>query len=243
MSVFITSDIHGDLDALEELLSAASFNVDRDKLYIAGDFCDRGPKTLEVYRSIRQYGWTLVKGNHCDAIARLARGNPVMMTAERADTVRQLGTMLVEVGAFIDSCPLYMPFEDEQGAGYVVHAGVAPSDSETGRGSSIETQSPTLLLRMRTWPFTKFVKGEESTAPAWQDSYTGHLGHIVHGHIGFSSVQAHGNPLVWSLDGGAMYGGVMRLLRLGDRQLWEQPGSPDAIRHYRENVVAHDTRA
>ncbi|WP_223068449.1 metallophosphoesterase family protein [Paenibacillus caui] len=67
------SDIHGEQDKLTRLLKAASYNPDRDRLMLLGDYIDRGPDSkgvLDMVISLKRQGASVLKGNHEDLMMR-----------------------------------------------------------------------------------------------------------------------------------------------------------------------------
>lgn len=48
METYIIGDIHGNFDALSEVLSKSGVNIHKDKLIFLGDYTDRGLKSAEV---------------------------------------------------------------------------------------------------------------------------------------------------------------------------------------------------
>lgn len=78
MRYFIISDVHGEYDKMIAALQAAGFNKETDCLVSNGDFCDRGPKSLEVLRFFFSCPHRfLLWGNHDAALYRhLYRGVP-----------------------------------------------------------------------------------------------------------------------------------------------------------------------
>lgn len=48
MATYVISDIHGYLSRMFDVLDKASFNWDKDELYILGDIIDRGPESAEA---------------------------------------------------------------------------------------------------------------------------------------------------------------------------------------------------
>ena len=64
MAVYVTSDAHGHLRALDEALSAAGVG-EHDVLYVLGDMIDRGPEPLGVVNLVRSLpGAQVLMGNH-----------------------------------------------------------------------------------------------------------------------------------------------------------------------------------
>ena len=64
MKIIIASDLHGNLEALQCLLSQKA----RHFLF-AGDIIDYGPDSLPCLEIVRQRGWSAVRGNHDHALA------------------------------------------------------------------------------------------------------------------------------------------------------------------------------
>jgi predicted phosphodiesterase len=63
--IFVVTDIHGRLSALNEVLDAAGFDNSRDWLITLGDECDGGSKTKEVIDRILEVENRIdVQGNH-----------------------------------------------------------------------------------------------------------------------------------------------------------------------------------
>lgn len=61
---YVISDIHGQYDALMEMMKLIQFS-EEDELYILGDVIDRGPKSVECMRWIRMQDNVLtLLGNH-----------------------------------------------------------------------------------------------------------------------------------------------------------------------------------
>jgi serine/threonine protein phosphatase 1 len=240
MATYVVGDIHGAYDSLIELVELMKVNIDKDTIISLGDIVDKGNKIKEVVDFFRYYGFPVICGNHESKFHRLAKGNKIKLNPEVLDTKRQLGDEWEEYGLWMGTLPLYLPFEDDQGFGYFVHGGVDPYHE-------IDKQPPNFLMRLRTWPFEVYVKGQPTESPPWQTVYTGHLGTIIHGHIPSASYQHsgmtfHGNPNVYSLDGGCVYhtdrewGGELRGMRLGSREIFAVKGNQRQLDHYNSLV-------
>lgn len=64
MAIYVTSDAHGHVRALDEALSAAGLGKD-DELYVLGDMIDRGPDPLGVVSLVRSFDNAhVLLGNH-----------------------------------------------------------------------------------------------------------------------------------------------------------------------------------
>ncbi|MCQ4088232.1 metallophosphoesterase family protein [Saccharibacillus sp. JS10] len=71
------SDIHGELDLLEQLLAKSHYDAATDQLVLLGDYIDRGPKsmqTLEYVMKLHAEGAIVLKGNHEDLMLRALDG-------------------------------------------------------------------------------------------------------------------------------------------------------------------------
>ncbi len=70
MQLFAMSDIHGCLEAFEKALSGIDLDNSDSKLILLGDYCDRGPESLGVFKLVMElqerYGGRVIalRGNH-----------------------------------------------------------------------------------------------------------------------------------------------------------------------------------
>lgn len=250
----VVGDPQADLEGFKGVLKAANWNPDKQQVFSIGDNIDRGPKAKEMMEFMDNYGIHSILGNHDWKMARYVqhhingaatgKANPIKPNPEMQDTIDQFGPDLIKHGVKMKDYPLYLPFEDSQGKGYLMHGG--PSNHP------IEKQDPNMMLVRRQNPHPpQFMRGESEEFPAWQKSYNGHLGTILHGHNGTPTADYHRNPHVISLDGSGSIGkhamnkdsqeekwmGHHRLVRLGDRKIFESPGSSESEAYY-GNMIA-----
>ena len=72
---FVVGDIHGCLEHLHFLMEDVKFDKDVDRLFSVGDLVDRGPKSFETLKLIREPWFFPVQGNHEEMmIGELVRG-------------------------------------------------------------------------------------------------------------------------------------------------------------------------
>ncbi|MGH2354714.1 MAG: metallophosphoesterase family protein [Chloroflexota bacterium] len=64
----LLSDIHGNLAALQSVAAALTEEAPLDRIVVAGDLLQGGPRPLEVWEELRTLGWTLVQGNEDAAL-------------------------------------------------------------------------------------------------------------------------------------------------------------------------------
>lgn len=77
MAIYAIGDIQGCYDELQRLLQRIAFNPARDRLWLAGDIVNRGPKSLEVLRFAKSLGSRAITvlGNHDLHLLALSQGN------------------------------------------------------------------------------------------------------------------------------------------------------------------------
>ncbi len=88
MSTFAIGDLQGCFDELVDLLGLISFDKTRDRLILVGDLVNRGPRSLDVLRLVRDLGGAAdaVLGNHDLHLLAVANG----AKASRRDTLDEV---------------------------------------------------------------------------------------------------------------------------------------------------------
>lgn len=61
---FLIGDLHGCFDELQELLQLVAFNCDTDRLFAVGDLIDRGSRSLDCLRLLKEPWFYSTLGNH-----------------------------------------------------------------------------------------------------------------------------------------------------------------------------------
>lgn len=169
MAVYVIGDIQGCFDEFQELLEKIQFDVTRDQLWLAGDLINRGPKSLDVLRFVRELGdaCKIVLGNHdLHLLASWVHGQSI---AEK-DTLQPIlqahdGNELCD---WLRHQPLMV--EDQALHFVMVHAGVLPQwDIAQVRRYAREIENT-----LRSEHYKDFLTHMYSNADnAWQEGLTG----------------------------------------------------------------------
>ncbi|WP_342505504.1 metallophosphoesterase family protein [Sporosarcina sp. FSL K6-2383] len=222
---FVISDIHGELELFEQLLSNMQYNPLHDQLILLGDYVDRGPdsrKVLDKVIKLKAQGALVLKGNHEDMMIKA-----LTMDDERAwkhwtyrnggsNTLQSYGFsksefIVPENGEFVKPV-----LSSEKLAGHLefiqsldpiiecddyifVHAGVHPT-------TPISETDPYILMWIREEFYTSY-KGDKTVI----------FGHtpttILHNDKNDHSIYFGENHII-GIDGAAVYGGQLNCLEL-----------------------------
>ncbi len=172
MSTYAIGDVQGCFDTLEALLARIRFDPRRDRLWLAGDLVNRGPKSLEVLRWARDAGdaVTAVLGNHdlhLLAVAAGARGRKHRDTLD--DVLRA-----PDAEALLDWLRS-RPLVHREGDRLMVHAGLHrdwTADDAQALAAEVED-----ALRGRHW--AREVAALFGGAPPWTPSQRGRDRHAA----------------------------------------------------------------
>lgn len=152
--VWVTSDLHGYYNLFSELLEKIGFSKE-DLLIIAGDSCDRGRYSFDIYNRVQELiekGYNIIHtfGNHEDLMVKAVEGGEIHRWYRNGgrttiDSYDNNWNKLEKDLNFIKS----MPVAVDLGRYFVVHAGIDPK-------LSIEEQDTYNM----TWIRGEFIENE-----------------------------------------------------------------------------------
>lgn len=169
MAVFAIGDVQGCFAELLALLELIDFNPDQDQLWFAGDLVNRGPKSLDTLRFVRDLGPTAITvlGNHDLHLLAAAHDYPLSKDDHTLDAI--LGAPDREV--LIDWLRRQPLLHHDASLGYtIVHAGLPPQwDLATAQHCAQEVE--TVLRSARLPEFLSHMKGKQPDL--WSEDLTG----------------------------------------------------------------------
>lgn len=138
MSIYITADIHGELDRFEAMLDGIGLGRD-DRLYILGDVLDRGEQPLEtLHRIMPMKNVRLLLGNHekmCMDYLLMCLEEDIWRLCGGGTTLAALaGTSVAEqekIFSYLADAPDYLGMMAGDEKFYLVHA--LPSNQAKNR--------------------------------------------------------------------------------------------------------------
>lgn len=203
-TIFI-GDIHGCLDELLELLDRLDVSS-RDRVICIGDLINKGPQSAGVVRTVYEYGFECLRGNHDDSYLR----HPLNRR------YRDLHDALPgKVRKWYQSLPLFI----EERRFIAVHAGLQP-------GKAPAKTSPRILMSIRTWD----GKGDNLNRPQdppWYKFYRQNRP-VIYGHWAAEGLNIRTATI--GLDSGCAYGNKLtayvlekkRIIQVQARQTYAQ---------------------
>ncbi|RCU49945.1 MULTISPECIES: symmetrical bis(5'-nucleosyl)-tetraphosphatase [Corallincola] len=125
MATYLTGDIQGCFDELQQLLAQVEFNPTNDQLWLTGDLVARGPKSLETLRFVKSLGDSAVTvlGNHDLHLLACAKGFAKVKAKDLLDDLMQ-ATDRDELLDWLRHQPLLA--KHEQYNFVMTHAGIPP---------------------------------------------------------------------------------------------------------------------
>ncbi len=169
MAVFAIGDVQGCYDDLRRLLERLDFNPADDTLWFTGDLVNRGPRSLEVLRFVKNLGERAVSvlGNHDLHLLALAAGINDPKPADTLDAVLTVSDR-DELLDWLRHRPL---LHQDETLGYtLIHAGLPPQwDTITAQSCANE-----LEYVLRGHDYLEFFKHMYGNRPdRWSSSLQG----------------------------------------------------------------------
>lgn len=138
MRIGLLADVHGNLAGLRAVAQALDAEGALDRVVVAGDLLQGGPRPRETWELLIERGWTLVRGNEDESLGagRIAHGEypPQYRSAAQAQiawTRRQLGA---ETLARLAALPAEVRVATPAGDLLVVHS--SPRGTSDRRGGT-----------------------------------------------------------------------------------------------------------
>jgi len=169
MATYTIGDIQGCFFALEKLLLKINFDRSKDVLWFTGDLVNRGPKSLETVRFVKNLNENqrIVLGNH--DLHLLARAHNAH-AGQKDDTLTSILTApdCDELIHWLLQQPLL--YHDETFDFVMIHAGLAPTwDLDTAKRLAHEVE--TILRSDQRHEFFQHMYGNQPNK--WDDTLQG----------------------------------------------------------------------
>lgn len=169
MATYAIGDVQGCFDALETLLNHIDFNPEKDILWFTGDLVNRGPKSLETLRFVKQLGRNqhIVLGNHDLHLLALAHGVKKTQSDDTLSALLQAPDR-EELLNWLKQQPLL--YHDNYLGYTMVHAGLAASwDLATAQALAAEVSQ--VIQGEQAADFFQHMYG--NYPDQWQDDLQG----------------------------------------------------------------------
>lgn len=197
--VLIVGDVHGCCDELQELLTKANYNAKDVIVIFAGDLINKGPKSLETLKLVREMGTSAysVRGNHEDRVLYewFEGQKSPFPYSKKYQWVEQL---TVDDIGFITELPYSISIPSLNTI--IVHGGILPS-------LPLCKQQPVDMVTMRNVVLqddgSYKALEDRDEGEAWASIWKGPQ-HIYFGHDARRGLQIH--PFATGLDTGCLYG-------------------------------------
>ncbi|KAA0445791.1 MAG: symmetrical bis(5'-nucleosyl)-tetraphosphatase [Candidatus Thioglobus sp.] len=123
MSDYFIGDVQGCFDSLQKLLRKAQFSTDKDRLFFLGDVVNRGNKSLQTLRFIKDLGANaqMLLGNHDFHLLACVLGNGIVGNKDTFSDIISAKDCF-ELIDFLRQQPLAIEHKNA----ILVHAGVPP---------------------------------------------------------------------------------------------------------------------
>lgn len=225
MSLYVLGDVHGNIDALEQVFSRSPFDPTKDRLVFIGDVCDGHEHTYECIDFLNSIpNKVCLLGNH-DLWMQgwVFKGEkPSIWTSQGGDATIRSYTKRGFYPPFGDDIP-------ESHKNYLTRLKVHHVEGHEGRrilfvhggfhkNRGIELTSPHDMIWNRSFAM-KLINGHMAggcTLTEFDEMYIGHTSTL----LADTTEPLHSED-VWLIDTGAGYDGKLTLMRVGDHEYWQ----------------------
>lgn len=168
MATYAVGDIQGCYDSFRRLLGLCRFDPGNDRLWLVGDLVNRGPRSLETLRFVKELGdrALTVLGNHDLYLLMVAEGGAKFRGQD--DTLQEIFDA-PDCGELLDWLR-HQPLCHSEGAYCLVHAGLLP-DWTVARARELAAEVESALQGSKFGEFVRNLWGSEPAA--WSDDLTG----------------------------------------------------------------------
>lgn len=169
MATYAIGDVQGCFDQLQQLLQAIDFQTPRDTLWLTGDLVNRGPRSLEVLRFVRELGEhaITVLGNHDLHTLAVACGHDKYKKKDTIDDVLEAPDR-TELLDWLRHRPLF--HHDDRLNFTLLHAGLVPQwDLPTAQRLAAEVE--TVLRGPEHYEFLERMYGNKPEC--WSEDLQG----------------------------------------------------------------------
>lgn len=238
MKHYVIGDVHGAGDELVGLLAAISPRSG-DRIILVGDVFDRAMRPTVVWRLIRDYNLTVLRGNHEQKLLQFLLGRRPTVPPHYMWALTQLladGVTLEQIVTLLDSFPLNATDTTDQGEQFVVaHAGARLDDP------TIPDQAANLYGDVVTGAALAEDRSVGGAA-RWYDLYSGsHL--VCYGHFVTADHHPRFRPdddprtcRSVGLDTGACHGGPLSAICVETREVFQNRIGVNWFRRLREEL-------
>lgn len=234
MATYVISDIHGCKKEFDQMMKMIDFNP-YDDLWIIGDVCDRGPKSIELLLTIMQHeNMHLIMGNHDEWLLRFSqnlidakKGMPSgVINPEMSVWLHRNGGLVTadefmnldlptcyDIKLFLEKVPYFHELVINQQKYVLVHAGLGAHENDQNLRISAVSKHDLIWTNLK-----------ENENP-WQDKIlvVGHRPTFYYGNH-YDGKMILGTKVL-HIDCGCVYGRTLGCLRLDDMKEFYIPSS------------------
>lgn len=234
--LLIIGDVHGCYDELVDLLDKTNGRDPGVCVVFVGDLVNKGPKSAEVVKLVREMGAYSVRGNH-DEVALRNWQNYAEGRASLPQEFQWLTTLSKEELGWLYELPFSISIPSLNIL--IVHAGVLPQLPlvKQGYDDLLHLRNASYDSGLSKWVgHKKILEGSISWASAWRGPELVYFGHDAR-----RGLQMF--PLAKGLDTGCVYGGRLtaifpleedRVVQVESRAVHRRPGKMESRKEEEE---------